>query len=224
MKFYLFIFSFFVFSSCVQDKKTNSGNTQSSEDIKDTILIKKQKPLSASFEVGFYSRSYYYYWLAGKDTLDLTINVTEYEKDSTFSVSVHHKKPLLFKMLLYYINECFPLIKKDFNMAKFRSIYLKSPVYYLDLTIELSREYEQKFGRKNINYQKLNKFLLTSSLNIQIDNFLSPLNKKVKRYSIEKFHLINKTYFNALLPNTDLKDYPEFAIEGMGLSVELENK
>jgi hypothetical protein len=84
-------------------------------------------------------------------------------------------------------------------------------------------EYEKKFGKKGIGYQDLNDFLLSSSLNTRLSSFLHPLNKKVKRYSIEKFQLVDKNNFNSYLPDTDLTDYPEFAIGGMGLSVQLEN-
>jgi hypothetical protein len=49
------------------------------------------------------------------------------------------------------------------------------------------------------------------------------LNKKVKRYGIEKFQLLEKKNFKSYLSDTDLTDYPEFAIGGMGLSIQLEN-
>lgn len=217
------VFSFFL-TSCIQDKKPNAENTQSSDEIKDTILVKQQNVLNASYEVGFYSKSYSYYWLAGKDTLDFIINAAEYEKDSSLHLNIHHKKPMLFMTLLDNTNKCLQLIKNDFDIKKLNSIYFNSPIYYLDLTKELSSEYEQRFDNKNISYQKLNEFLLNSTLNKRLDNFLNPLNKKVKRYSIEKFHLMEKKHFNNYLPGIDLKDYPAFTIEGMGVYIQLENK
>jgi hypothetical protein len=66
--------------------------------------------------------------------------------------------------------------------------------------------------------------LLKSTLNMKLDNFLNPLDKKVKRYSIEKFHLLDKKYYSSYFPSIDFKEYPEFTIEGNGVSVQLENK
>ena len=209
--------------SCVQDNKSNAENTKVLEEMKDTILTKQQNVLNRSYEVGFYSKSFSYYWLAGKDTIDFFINVAEYEKDSTFHINIHHKKPLLFSTTLHKVNQSLPTIKNDFNITKLSSIYFNSLIYYLDLSKELSGEYEKKFGKKRVSYQKLNEFLLSSSLTTQLNSFLHPLNKKVKRYSIEKFHLVDKNNLKSDLPNTDLTDYPEFAIGGIGLSVQLEN-
>lgn len=223
MRFCISIILLILLISCVQENKSNPENTHVIQDTEDTILIKQQNVLNEAYEVGFYSKSFSYYWVTSKDTIDFFMNVAEYEKDSTFHINIHHKKPLLFTTILEKINQSLPTIRNDFDIAKFSSIYFKSPIYYLDLSKELSSEYEKKFGKKGISYQKLNEFLLNSSLNTRLNSFLYPLNKKVKRYSIEKFQLVDKNNFSSYLPDTDLTDYPEFAIGGMGLSVQLEN-
>ena len=223
MKWSIFTIILIFLTSCSQDKKADLENAKPLEKIVDTIIVKHQNDLNKSYEVGLYSKSYSYNWLLGIDTLDFVLHATEYEKDSTLHLYLHHKKPILFTTLLENINRCLPMIKNDFDIKKFSSIYFNSPIYYWDLTKELSDEYEQKFGRKNISYAKLNDFLLNSSLNTRLDNFLKPLDKKVKRYTIEKFHLMDKKYFGYYLPNIDLKNYPEFTIEGMGIAVQLEN-
>ena len=211
------------FISCDQETKSNNLTKKTSDNI-DTILVKHEHELNKSYEVGFYSKSYSYYWLVGKDTLDFSVNAREYENDSTLHLSIHHKKSILFTTALTKINECIPLIKEDFYISQLNSLYFRDPIYYFDLVKELSTEYEKQFGRKNISYDKLNQFLLNSNLNKQLDNFANPVDKKTKRYSIEKFHLTDKKYFGDYLPNVDLTAYPEFAINGMGLSVQLENK
>jgi len=211
------------FMSCNQGTKTKS---QSNENIKrtDTVLVKHKNELNKSYEVGFYSKSYSYYWVRDKDTLDFVVSATEREKDSTLQISVYHKSPVLLSTTLTKINDCFSLIREDFNLTKLSSLYFRDPIYYFDLVKELSTEYEKQFGQKNISYEKLNQFLLESSLNKKFDNFVNPLDKKVKRYSIEKFHLTDKKYFGEYLPNVDLTKYPEFAINGMGLYIQLENE
>ena len=118
------------------------------------------------------------------------------------------------------------LLKLTLISQNFSSLYFRSPIYYLDLTKELSKEYEQSFGKNRISYQKLDEFLLESALNTQLNNFLKPFDKKVKRYSIEKFQLLDKKSFSEYLqlPVSELSDYPELTIEGMGLFVQLVDK
>ena len=100
----------------------------------------------------------------------------------------------------------------------------------MDLAKSLTGEYEHEFGQKNISREKLNKFLLQSSLTLQLDSLLNPLNKKVESYGMEKFGLMEKKHFkqylydNAGVTNIDFTEYPEFTISCMGIVVELENK
>ena len=218
-------------SACGQNNaKKQTATTRDMQIIQDTVVVKQRNVLNKSYQIGFYSKSYSYYWLAGKDTLDFFLNITEYGKDSTLHINIRHKEPIFFTVALGKINECLPLIKEDFDVSKFSSIYFNEPIYYLDLAKKLSSEYEQEFGRKNISYEKLNQFLLKSSLTLQLDSFLNPLNKKVKRYGIEKFHLMEKKHYemymfhNAHLSNIDFTEYPEFTINGGGVDVLLENQ
>lgn len=210
------------FISCNQNTKSNN-QTAATNNNTDTIIVKHKNDFTKSYEIGFLSKSNSYYWLVGNDTLDFSINAIQYEKDSTLHLSIHHKKPILFSEALAKISECLPRIKEDFHLAKLNSFYFKAPIYYYDLVKELSTEYEKQFGRKYISYNNLNNFLLKSNLNKQLNNFVNPLEKKIKRYSIEKFHLTDKKYFVEYFPNVDLTAYPTFAINGMGIYIHLEN-
>lgn len=98
-----------VFISCNQETKTNNQTTVNTEKT-DTIIVKHKNDLNKSYEVGFLSKSYSYYWLVGNDTLDFSVNAREYEKDSTLHLSIHHKKPITFRTALTKINECLPRI------------------------------------------------------------------------------------------------------------------
>ena len=213
-----------IFNSCVQDGGKSNRETIKTTGNVDTIIVKHKAELSNYYDVSLYSKSYYYYWLVGNDTLDIVLSATENKKDSTLHIRVHHKKPILFTTTLIKISELYPIIKNEFNLSKLESIYFKEPIWYNDLSKELSIEYERQFGRINISYEKLNKFLLNSKLNLQLDSIVNPLNKRIKRYSIEKFHLLDKKYYGDYLPNVDLTEYPEFTINGMGLYVQLENR
>jgi hypothetical protein len=211
------------FISCNQETRSNNQAAESI-DKTDTIIVKHKNELNKSYEGGFLSKSFSFYWLVGNDTLDFSVNARQYEKDSTLHLSIHHKKPIFFSKALTKINECLPHIQENFKLIKLNSIYFRDPIYYFDLVKQLSTEYEKQFGRKNIGHENLNAFLLKSSLNKQLDNFVSPLDKKIKGYSIEKFHLTDKKYFGKYLPNVDITQYPEFAINGMGLNIQLETK
>ncbi len=219
----ILIFSLAIcFIFCIQEKKPKNPAFLSVEN-NDTIIIKQKNTLNKSYEVGFISKSYSYFWLVGKDTLDFSVNITEFEKDSTLHLSINHRKPFTFTSSLTKINECLPYVREDFNLIKLKSLFFNNPFFYLDLGKELSIAYENQFERKNISYEKLNQFLLKSNLNKQLDNFVSPLNKKIIKYSIEKFHLTDKKHIGNGLPNVDLADYPEFVMNGMGLYMQLEN-
>ena len=69
--------------SCNQETKSNSQTSVSNDKI-DTIIVKHKKELNKSYEVGFLSQSYSYYWLVGKDTLDFSVNAREYQNVLTY--------------------------------------------------------------------------------------------------------------------------------------------
>lgn len=185
----------------------------------DTVLVKIENKIDKSYEVGFYSKSFTYCWIAGKDTLDFKIGMTEHVRDSSIQLRVFHRNPILFSKALDKINESLPLIKDDFNLDKLDYLYFEPPIFYKDMTTELSNSYENEFGKKNISYKKLNEFLMDSWLEIKVGAFLSQFNKKTRGYGIEKFQLLEKEYYKQYIPNSDLSDYPPFSIHGMGVSV-----
>ena len=221
-------------SSCGQITRKHTDTESDIQIFQDTLIIKHKRILSES-DVRWYSKAYFYYWLVGKDTLDFGLGITEWNSDSRLSLQIFHREPILFSDVLGKIKACLPLIKEDFDLSKLELLNFKELIFYLDLVKKLSSEYEQEFGRKDIEYRKLNEFLLKSSLNAQLNHFLNPLNKKVKRYFLEKFRLVNKEdsiwywqhvdFQNAGWQNVDLTEYPEFILYSYtGISVRLENK
>ena len=209
-------------SSCGQGKKQTAGDTQV---IQDTVVVKHINVLS-DVDSSYISKSYSYYWLAGKDTLDFFIKTKEYKRGDDIGLDVYHKEPMLFAAVLEKIEEGLPLIEEDFDMSKLTSFFFRKPAFYLDMSQKLSGEYEQEFGRKNVSQARLNDFLLTkSSLNTQLNQFLNPLHKKVKRYGFEKFYLIHREHYKVDFPDFDMTEYPDFVLDAMGgIWVVLENK
>lgn len=52
------------------------------------------------------------------------------------------------------------------------------------MAYELSKKYKQRFGEKNLNYPKLNKFPLKSNLNVKRDKLLNEMKKSDYTYSL----------------------------------------
>lgn len=211
--------------SCNQSaKKNDSQGLTTDGNLQDTVIVKHENKIDKSYHVGFYSKSFLYSWVVDNDTLDFKIGLTEYVRDSSVSLRIFHEKPILFSTALDKINECLPVIQKDFNIDNLNSLYFQPPIYYKDMTNELSDSYENKFGERNIGYQKQDDFLMNSWLGARVDGFLSEFNKSAERYGIEKFHLLEKEYYDTYIPNTDLTGYPDFSINGMGISVHLKDE
>ena len=101
-----------VLSGCGQTTKKQTETI----DIQDTIIIKQRNVFNQLWQTDFYSKSYSYYWLVGKDTLGFVLRINEYKNDTTFSLRVFHKEPVLFTTILEKIEECIPLIEEDFNI------------------------------------------------------------------------------------------------------------
>ena len=213
-----------IVNSCGHTTRKQTGTENDIQNFQETIIVKHMNILN-KLDSTWLSKSYTYYWLAGKDTLDFRLSVREWKRENTLHLRLFHRKSMLFTDVLGEIEACLPLIEEDFNLSELISLNFMEPIFYLDLATKLSSEYEQEFGRKTVNYAKLNNFLLASSLTSQLNQFLNPLNKKVKCYGLEKFFLIEKKHYEHYLPNVDFTEYPEFTFNAhTGISVDLENK
>ncbi len=211
--------------SCNYSKQTEeTKNSSTVEIVQDTVLIKIENEIDKSYEMGLYSKSFTYCWTVGQDTLDLKIGLTEYVSDSSVQLRIFNQQPILFSKAIDRVNECLPLIREDFKLENLNSLYLEPPIFYKDLTTELSRDYKNQFGQKIIGYEKLNRFLMNSPLEQKIGKFIAQFGKTTKRYGIEKFHLLSKEYYEEYIPNSNLNEYPEFSIHGMGISVIINGK
>jgi hypothetical protein len=224
MKTLLYILIILILVACNHStKKNDTDQSKMKENSIDTVLVKFENKIDKLL-IDFYAKSYTYCWVTKKDTLDFKIGLTEYVRDSSVQIRFYHVRPILFSSALDKLNECLPQIEQDFNIDRLNSFYFEPPIFYKDMTTELSKSYENQFGDKNISYQKLDEFLMNSWLEEKTNDFLRQLNKSTKRYSIEKFHLLDKDYFDTYIPGVDLNDYPSFSINGMGISVILNDK
>ncbi len=206
--------------SCNNSKQTKETTEAEAVELsQDTVLVKIKNEIDESYEIGFYSKSYTYCWTVGKDTLDFKIGLTEYVSDSSVQLRIFNRQPILFATAIAKVNESLLLIRENFKLENLKAIYFEPPIYYKDLTTELTQDYKNQFGQKNITYERLNEFLMSSWLEQKIEKFLNQFGKTTRRYGIEKFHLLDKEYYNEYIPNSDLKEYPEFSLHGMGVSI-----
>lgn len=206
--------------SCNHSTKSEDYNKAKTEQKSaDTVVVRIENEIDKSDEFAFFSKSIKYCWVTDKDTLDFMIGVEEQAGDSSVSIRTMHYHPILFTKALDKMNNCLPLIAQDFNLNNLNSLYFAPPIFYKDLTNELSKSYENQFGNKSIKFKEINEFLMNSWLQERVEDFLQQFNKSIKRYGIEKYHLLEKKYYNQYIPNKDLDDYPSFSIHGRGISV-----
>lgn len=209
-----------ILMSCNHSTKSEDYNKAKNEQkTADTVVVRIENEIDKSDEFAFFSKSIKYCWVTDKDTLDFMIGVEEQAGDSSVSIRTMHYHPILFTKALDKMNNCLPLIAQDFNLNNLNSLYFAPPIFYKDLTNELSKSYENQFGNKGLKHQELNEFLMNSWLQEKVGNFLQQFNKSIKRYGIEKYHLLEKKYYNQYIPNKDLDDYPSFSIHGRRISV-----
>jgi len=221
----LSIFTLIV-SSCGQTTRKQTETESDIQNFQDTIIVKQRNTVRKS-DSTWISKSYSYYWIAGKDTLNFAINLSEYKRSGEFGLDVrrYYREPMLFPDVLEKIKACIPLIEEDFDISKLTTLVFNEPIFYLDLITKLSNEYQQEFGRKSVDFRVFNQFLLKSNLTPEFNNLLVLLNKKVRIYGFEKFHIIEKKDYEHFLPNTDFSDYPEFTFNAhAGIGVSLENR
>lgn len=220
MKQLILLISTITLLSCnhsTQPKETNNSKTDNVAT--DTILVEIENDIDTPSKIGFYSKSYTYCWVIGKDTLDLKIGLEEYVRDSSVQIRVFNQHPILFTTVIDKINECLPLIRGNFELDNLRSLYFEPPIFYKDLTNELTQDYKNQVGQRDISTKQLDEFLKNSWLEEKIGSFLKQFDKTTRTYGIEKFHLLQNQHYNQYIQNVELSEYPEFSLNGIGISV-----
>lgn len=194
----------------------NSGKNFGEHELKKEIIkLSEQKQQ-------YFSRAFNYYWV-GRDTSDLNFRLYERRADSTFFLNCEHYQEVKFVRLLDSLEHVLPEIGKDFNLSKLQSITFEQTELYLDLDVALSNEYKQKFGSKVVTYDELKEFFIESSVTTQFNLFMKPFKKKVKYYSMEKFHLSPKERYKKFKTQQEFDNYPEYAVTGSDLTVYIED-
>lgn len=211
----LIIFSF-CFAACGEPSSSSESQTESAT--KHSVLVKvfhKDEPN----QISNYSAPISYHWVVGTDTLDFAIYVSEHLQDKTLHLSYSHKLPILLQDAAVRTARILPIINEDFGGKSIKSLYLKTPVYYLDLATNLYDIYQAEYKDKSITQPEEQAFFEKSLLHEFMVGLGAHTQMRPISYSLEKFHVMKKAGYSSYLPDTNLDDYPEFTIGGIGLHI-----
>lgn len=219
--------------SCGQQNSKSETTTEKTAKIKRVIQV-EQNPIMSSFEQDWYSRKYLFYTSRLNISNEIAIGIKEHKNDSSLTMNISHKAPVLYEDMLLKIREFIPTIEEHFDLSKLTYISLQPPTYYIDLNTEWTAAYAKEFGRKNEKYDERQRILESVSFTAKLNTILSPYNKKLRGYLIEKFHLIDKKHYHKHLTKpanpysykhfneVDYSDYPAFLIDGLSFGIVLE--
>lgn len=216
---FLMLFVSFTFLSCKSDGvRPHIDNQETRID----TLLQKQESDTAKFASYDVFKSIRYYAVAGMDTIGARIHVDQSKSDGKISIDFRHHKPISFDDLLHWFKKFLPLINNDFELSKLTYLHFDTPLFYKDISSELSAEYQKRYGKESINWELQVSLLMESSLRMKLDSLFSPYRRKVLRIDVEKFHLTKKEYYREYFPEENLSEYPEVAIDGIMTNVLLE--
>ncbi len=216
--------------SCKQEVTIDNRSTLTDPVTQDTTITSKNSLKSTTDTLivkhknndEYYLNSFSYHWINHKDTIDFNIHLRHYSRDTLnrVSVTINHKETILFATAVKRIEECFKIIKEDFEISELSSIQFRMPILYQEIATEISKDYLDKFGIKKIKSDQLNEFLMNSQLTAYLEQVLHPINKSVGGYHIEKFGLTQQRLdidYNTL-------KVPEASLHGMGILVYIKDK
>ena len=124
----------------------------------------------------------------GKINIDLNLPYTGMKKPFSEKTPINDPKPYSqwFKELEIILQTA----SKDYNLDSLGSISVGRLILTGDLAIDITKEYNKRFGNKKqittADYGEIEKFLLTSKLAKNFNNLLKPYKLTAKKISIEK--------------------------------------
>lgn len=181
-----------LFSFSFENKKDIISH-QSSES-NDTIIV--SKPLSNELAGGNYRRGgKIYVPVVNKDTLGFRCYLSESKSGKLsleyrrFDYKSSHRENLRFLALML------PKMAQDFNLDSLSSIYLGRLVSHGDLAIQVTKQYQQKFGKstKIGKYSTVFNFLTSSQIATDFNKLFENYQLKVKHVSAEKIFFASRT-------------------------------
>jgi hypothetical protein len=145
----------------------------------------------------YLKRAIEYFVIIDKDTSNYTCIFYEYKENCHVGIDLnvhHHKSKMLYKQRLEELKIIFSSATADFNFDSLTNINFGRLVLSGDLAIELTKQYQQKYGTSDQlqSYETVGQFLKESKLGSDLNNLFKPYSVSVDKVSIEKLFYVSK--------------------------------
>ena len=200
---------------------SQNGQTERVKVTNDTVVgskLIKDEIAGSSYR----NKSIGYFVVINKDTSDFTCILIAFKENGKVGLDLnipYLKNTVTHKQRFKELKLILTKASKDFNFDSLNYIRFGRLVQSGDLAIEITEEYKQKhksFKNLFINYNKFEKFLVTSKLGRDIESVFKPYSIAVESVSIEKLFLTTrKDLYWASAVETNSTEVPDKILDCM---------
>jgi len=180
-------------------QKQESDNKKLNVESADT-LIEKNNITNEIAGSAYRNRATGYFMIVNKDSSDFMPIFSEYKDNGNVGLNLnlpYSKSNMTYYQRLNELELILPVAALDYNFDSLKSISFGRLILSGDLAIQLTKEYREKFGEKELiataDYKEISEFLLAeSTLTKDLNKLLKPYSKSVSRVGIEKAFFTKK--------------------------------
>lgn len=178
------------------EKKTIVGSSQNEK--KESTVAKAHitNELAGS---AYRKRADSYFIVTGSDTSSFKPVFSEAIETGLVSLNLnlpYSKATVSYEKRLFQLKQILERVKQDYQLDSLTSVSYGRLILSGDLAIEMTKEYEERFGQteqvSTKQYKQISQFLLTSILSKDLNRLLKPYHRSVKRIGIEKVFFTTK--------------------------------
>lgn len=205
MKQVIYFISIFLIAACSSEHKSegNKKNSDSldlvTQSINNVDTLVGSKPITEEIAgSAFRKRATAYFIITGIDTSDFVCVLMEAKENGTVQMELTPRRAKddskTYKQRLFELKKILPFAAKDYKFDSINNVFLGSLISHGDLAIDVTKHYIKKYGSstKITDYKKIESFLLTSKLAIDINELFKPYNLSVKKVGVEKAFFMDK--------------------------------
>jgi hypothetical protein len=169
----------------------------------------------------FRTKAIGYFVICDKDTSDFTCVFYESKDGGKVGIDLnipYLKASMAYRKRMDELETILPKAAKDFDFDSLTSIRFGRLILSGDLAIDVTKQYEQKFGTSNkvVDYKTVELFLKESKLGTDIDRIFKPYSISVDNVSLEKvFFTTKEDLFWASKIEIDSVDIPDKILDCM---------
>lgn len=209
-----------ILTSC-SDRQNSSVKT-TNENIETIDTLVGSKIITDEIAGSAYrKRAKGYFLIIDKDTSDFTCIFSENKDNGNVGIDLnirYFKATMSYRQRLEELKLILPTAATDFNFDSLTGINFGRLVLSGDLAIDVTKQYQQKFGTsdKLESYETVGLFLKESKLGSDLDSLFKPYNISVDKVSIEKhFYASREEIFWGSKIETDSVDIPDRILDCM---------